>query len=126
MRWIRGRPSRPICRRSTSLHVPSSTPPRTGIMSRRGTFIPLITPLDEAGAVSGPSVARLLAHARHTASGYIPCLTSGEGWRLSPAQWEAMLRFTLAEAEGRTVIAGIERPTTDEVLDYAEAAERLG
>lgn len=95
-------------------------------MSRYGTFIPLITPLDENGAVCRQSVAQMLAHSRHTASGYIPCLTSGEGWRLSAEQWQAMLRFTLAEAGERSVIAGIERPTTAEVLDYAKQAERLG
>lgn len=95
-------------------------------MSRYGTFIPLITPLDDNGAVCRQSVAQLLAHSRHVAAGYIPCLTSGEGWNLSAEQWQAMLRFTLEEAGGRTVIAGIERRTTDEVLDYAKQAEQLG
>ncbi|SDH03172.1 4-hydroxy-tetrahydrodipicolinate synthase [Pseudomonas benzenivorans] len=95
-------------------------------MSRHGTFVPLITPLDQHGAVCRQSVAQLLAHSRHTASGYIPCLTSGEGWRLSAEQWQDMLRFTLAEAGERSVIVGIERPTTAEVLDYARQAEQLG
>ena len=36
------------------------------------------------------------------------------------------MRFTVEEAGGRTVIAGIERPTTDLVLRYAKAAELLG
>jgi 4-hydroxy-tetrahydrodipicolinate synthase len=95
-------------------------------MSRRGVFVPLITPLDESGAVCPTSVARLMHRSRTTASGYIPCLTSGEGWRLSPAQWEAMVRSTLENAEARAVIVGIERPTTDEVLEYVKEAQELG
>ncbi len=95
-------------------------------MSRHGIFIPLITPLDEQGMVCRQSVGQLLAHSRHVATGYIPCLTSGEGWQLSLEQWQAMLRFTLEQAGTQTVIAGIERPSTDEVLDYAQRAERLG
>jgi 4-hydroxy-tetrahydrodipicolinate synthase len=92
----------------------------------RGAFVPLITPLDASGAVCKTSVHRLMGRSRTTASGYIPCLTSGEGWRLSPAQWEAMVRSTLEAAEARAVIVGIERPTTDEVLEYVKEAQRLG
>src|SRR3989338_4627146 len=95
-------------------------------MSRSGTFIPLITPLDENGLVCRQSVAQLLAHGRHAVSGYIPCLTSGEGWNLSLDQWSDMLRYTLAEAGEQTVIAGIERGSTAEVLDYARQAAELG
>lgn len=95
-------------------------------MSRSGTFIPLITPLDENGLVCRQSVAQLLAHSRHAVSGYIPCLTSGEGWNLSASQWTDMLRYTLAEAGEQTVIAGIERGSTAEVLDYARQAAQLG
>lgn len=95
-------------------------------MSRSGTFIPLITPLDKNGLVCRQSVAQLLAHSRHAVSGYIPCLTSGEGWNLSASQWTDMLRYTLAEAGEQTVIAGIERGSTAEVLDYALLAAQLG
>lgn len=95
-------------------------------MSRRGAFVPLITPLDESGAVCKASVARLMSRARTAASGYIPCLTSGEGWRLSPAQWKAMVRATLDESDAQAVIVGIERPTTDEVLEYVGEARKIG
>lgn len=95
-------------------------------MSNHGVFIPLVTPLDEAGSVCRQSVGHLLAQSCHTASGYIPCLTSGEGWLLSRSQWEAMVRFTLELAGSRTVIAGIERATTSEVMEYAQVARRLG
>jgi 4-hydroxy-tetrahydrodipicolinate synthase len=93
---------------------------------RKGVFVPLVTPLDDKGAVCRASVARLLACSRHLASGYMPCLTSGEGWRLSRAQWEDMLRFTISEAKGRPVIVGIERPTTAEVVELAKMAQWFG
>ncbi|WP_175174921.1 dihydrodipicolinate synthase family protein [Achromobacter pestifer] len=89
-------------------------------------FVPLITPIDYRGMVCGPSVQRLLSSLRHSANGFIPCLTSGEGWRLSATQWEDMLRFTLEHAGASAVIAGIEQPSTAEVHAYAESAKRLG
>lgn len=94
-------------------------------MSKQGIFIPLITPLDEQGGVCHASVARLVAQSRESAAGYIACLTSGEGWRLADHQWEAMVRATLAAATDRTVIVGLERPTTDAVLALALRAEAL-
>lgn len=95
-------------------------------MSNQGVFVPLITPLDDDGAVCRRSVRCLLACSQATASGYIPCLTSGEGWRLNRSQWEAMVGHTLEYAAPRTVIAGIERPTTAEVIELAEVARKLG
>src|SRR5215208_4350695 len=95
-------------------------------MSSHGVFVPLITPLDEAGAVCKQSVGHIIAHTRSTASGYVPCLTSGEGWLLSRPRWEAMVRYTLELADPSTVIVGIERATTDEVVEYGLAARRLG
>jgi 4-hydroxy-tetrahydrodipicolinate synthase len=95
-------------------------------MLRQGMLIPLVTPLDGAGQVSRKDLIRLLALSDGVASGYIPCLTSGEGWKLTRQQWESMVRFTVAEAPGKTVVAGIERATTEEVLRYAARAKELG
>lgn len=94
--------------------------------ARRGVFIPLITPLDEAGDVCKTSVAHLVAHVRPSASGLLPCLTSGEGWLLSRAQWEAMVRATLAAAGSLPVIVGAERQTTEEVIECGRLARQLG
>lgn len=91
-----------------------------------GVFVPLITPIDSAGDVCRASVGRLIQTLRHSAAGFVPCLTSGEGWRLTERQWSAMLEHTLAHAGGAAVVVGIERPSTTEVLAYAERAIRLG
>jgi 4-hydroxy-tetrahydrodipicolinate synthase len=95
-------------------------------MLRQRMLIPLVTPLDGAGQVCRKGLRRLLALSDGVASGFIPCLTSGEGWKLTRQQWESMVQFTVAEAPGKTVVAGIERPTTQEVRSYAARAQELG
>ena len=95
-------------------------------MSEGKLFVPLVTPLDDAQGICVASVRRLLHSCAPFADGYIPCLTSGEGWRLSDAQWQAMLGATLDLAGGKTVIAGIEAATTEQVVARAWLAERMG
>ncbi|WP_254225622.1 dihydrodipicolinate synthase family protein [Burkholderia glumae] len=89
-------------------------------------YVPLVTPLTEQGDVCPAGVARLIANTARHATGFIACLTSGEGWLLDETRWEAMLRATLAVAGGPRVIAGIERATTAEVTRYAVKAQALG
>lgn len=89
-------------------------------------FIPLVTPLTDSDQVCERSVEQLVARTKQSVSGYIPCLTSGEGWLLSEQQWLAMVRSTVSSAGGMPVIAGVERPSTDEVVRYAREAEKLG
>lgn len=95
-------------------------------MSNQGIFVPLITPLDCEGGVCPLSVERLANACRDNVEGFIACLTSGEGWRLDDRNWEAMVRATVANAGGRKVIAGLERPTTGQVVTLARRAETLG
>jgi 4-hydroxy-tetrahydrodipicolinate synthase len=95
-------------------------------MSGKSIFVPLISPLDEQSKICEPSVRRLLHCSRPYVDGYIPCLTSGEGWRLGRRDWQRMLELTLTHAQDKTVIAGIERATTTEVIEYALLAQKLG
>jgi len=95
-------------------------------MSAKCVLAPLITPLTASGEVCEASLRQLLRCLDPHLDGYIPCLTSGEGWRLSSAQWQRMLQLTLAHAGEKKVIAGIERGTTEEVLEFALLAQQLG
>ncbi|SAI73098.1 dihydrodipicolinate synthase [Bordetella ansorpii] len=97
----------------------------TDIAKDIDNFVPLVTPFDADGRVCSASVARLLASVRHSTNGVIPCLTSGEGWRLTDAQWASMLALTFEHAHC-PVIVGIERRTTEEVLALAKAAKGQG
>lgn len=95
-------------------------------MSAKSIFVPLISPLDEQSRICEASVRRLVHCSRPFVDGYIPCLTSGEGWRLGKRDWQRMVELTLAYAQDKTVIAGIERATTAEVVEYAQLAQALG
>lgn len=96
------------------------------MISAKSIFVPLISPLDDQSQICEASVRQLLHCSHPYVDGYIPCLTSGEGWRLERREWQRMLELTLAHAQERTVIAGIERGTTAEVLEYAKLAQELG
>lgn len=95
-------------------------------MSNKEVYLPLITPLDNDGNVCERSVASLMAYAINHVDGFVPCLTSGEGWQLSQHQWKDMVTYCVENAAGKPVIAGIERPTTDEVITFADTARQLG
>lgn len=89
-------------------------------------YAPLVTPLSDVGEVCVSSVERLVDSRRDIISGYVGCLTSGEGWKLTDEQWAAMIEALRNAAPNHVVIAGIERSTTKEVLELAELAEGLG
>lgn len=92
----------------------------------RGILVPLITPIQANGLVCGDSVARLIDHVGICADGFVPCLTTGEGWRLTDAQWCDMVQSTLRHAGGRPVVAGIEERTTTQAAARIRKAAELG
>ena len=91
-----------------------------------GVIAPLITPVEETGAVSEPSVANLIASIRDYVDGLMPALSSGEGWLLDEEQWQDMLRYTRRYADGLPVLVGIQLPTTEQVIARAKIAQSLG
>ncbi|MBT3073044.1 MULTISPECIES: dihydrodipicolinate synthase family protein [Streptomyces] len=91
-----------------------------------GTIVPLITPLDPTGTVDGKSVGRLVDHIRTEVTGLMPALTSGEGWKLDARQWHDMVAHTVSHAQGLPVLAGIQLPGTEAVVERALLAARLG
>lgn len=91
-----------------------------------GTIVPLITPLDAGGAVDRSSVDRLVDYVHRDVTGLMPTLSSGEGEKLSDAQWRDMVEATVAHARGLPVLAGILRPHTDQVVELARLARELG
>lgn len=96
-------------------------------MSRPKVLVPLVTPLDTHGNVCERSVQRLIHACGPLVDGFIPCLTSGEGWRLSERQWADMLGHTLRHAgPAHQVVAGIELATTKAVIERARLAQALG
>lgn len=92
----------------------------------RGIYVPLVTPLNREQAVCEDSVARLLEHVGDSVDGLVPCLTTGEGWRLTAVQWRDMVRSCVRHAAGRVVVAGIVEATTAGAIEHAERAAELG
>ncbi|MFE3073384.1 dihydrodipicolinate synthase family protein [Streptomyces sp. NPDC059247] len=91
-----------------------------------GTVVPLITPLDEHGTVDEQSLVRLLDHIRAEVTGFMPALTSGEGWKLDARQWQDVVTYTVRHAGGLPVLAGIQLPDTDAVIERARTAAAIG
>ncbi|MBB5121743.1 hypothetical protein AF335_07615 [Streptomyces eurocidicus] len=92
----------------------------------RGTVVPMVTPVDEDRRVSAPDVARLVASLHGRVTGYMPALSTGEGWHLTTAQWTDVVRLTVEHAGGAPVLAGVELPGIDEIVARAELAAGLG
>ena len=91
-----------------------------------GTIPPLVTPLDGHGAVSDRCVGRLIEFLRDCVTGLMPTLSTGEGWALTGEQWRDMVAATRTHCHGLPVLAGIQLPTTSEVIKRAEQAVALG
>jgi len=94
-------------------------------MPGKNILIPLITPLNQNRRVCEDSVRALIDRSKNHTTGYVPCLTSGEGWKLTEEQWSDMLQYTRLHAPSHDVIVGIEKSTTSEVVHYAKLAEKF-
>ncbi len=89
-------------------------------------LVPVVTPFNQDFAVCESSVANIIERIRPFAEGFLPCLTSGEGWCLNQQQWQDMVRYSINKADGLKVVVGIEKATTAQVLEYALFAQSLG
>lgn len=92
----------------------------------QGVLVPLVTPLNPRKEVDRESVCKLLQSLKPVVDGFIPCLSTGEGRNLDDRRWHAMLEFTLAEGSDTLLIAGIEAPTTSDVVRRARTAKMRG
>lgn len=91
-----------------------------------GTITPLITPLDDTGAVSERCVERLIDSLRGHVTALMPALSSGEGWALTDQQWLQMVAATLVHSRGLPVLAGSLLSETSAVIWRAQQAATLG
>lgn len=89
-------------------------------------LVPVVTPFKPNYEVCESSVAKLIERIRPYARGFLPCLSSGEGWCLSEQQWQDMVSISVKHANGLAVVVGVEKPTTEQVLEYALFAQSAG
>lgn len=91
-----------------------------------GTIAPLVTPLTAEGDVSPGCVARLIGSMYGQVTALMPALSTGEGWALTGDRWRDMIVATRKHCHGLPVLAGIQLPTTKEVIKRADHALELG
>lgn len=91
-------------------------------MSKKHVFAPIITPVSSKGKVCCRSVERFMSTITDVVDGFVPCLTTGEGWRINNEAWEIMLKTCIDIAGKDRVMVGIERSSTVEVLELVELA----
>ncbi|UQI47326.1 dihydrodipicolinate synthase family protein [Streptomyces sp. HU2014] len=91
-----------------------------------GVTVALVTPLTDTGDVDRGDVGRLVASVRPYVDALLPALSTGEGWALTDRQWHDMVAATVGCREGLPVLAGIQRPTTEEAVARARTAAGLG
>ncbi|MDH6122389.1 dihydrodipicolinate synthase family protein [Kitasatospora sp. GAS204B] len=92
----------------------------------QGVTVALVTPLTSSAQVAEQDVERLVRSVRDHVTALLVTLSTGEGWALTDDQWRTMLATTIQHAAGRLVLAGVQRPTTDQVVERAIEARRLG
>ncbi len=93
-------------------------------LTLRGLYAPLITPMHQ-GSFDSASMKKLMMSMEDSVQGYVPCLSSGEGAVLSPAQWEDAVSCTV-ESTKKPVIAGILKDSAEEIIAFARKASKFG
>src|ERR1700704_3446997 len=94
----------------------------------RGVYPYLVSPVDSSGRVLGDVLGRLvddlIAAGVH---GLTPLGSTGEFAYLDRGQREAVVRATIAAADGRVpVVAGVASTSTADAVAQARAYQRLG
>ncbi|MFO1351947.1 MAG: dihydrodipicolinate synthase family protein [Gammaproteobacteria bacterium] len=104
---IRGKPSRS----------------KSALVGMEGVYVPLLTPF-QRGALDHASLAQLIAYTEPHVSGFVPCLSSGEGNLIGDTVWSEVIR-TVREHTRKPVIAGIKRASLQGTVTLAQQAAQL-
>lgn len=94
-----------------------------GKYKTKGLFVPLVTPFYK-GSFDAISIKKLIRILRDDVDGFIPCLRSGEGEKLSNEDWKKVTQ-TVCQATSKAVFVGILRNTEQQVLALVKQANRL-
>lgn len=92
----------------------------------RGVFVPLVTPLDAKGGLDKKGLEKLIRILEPKVDGLVPCLSTGEGKKLSESLWIEMLKTTLSFAEELPVMVGIEQPDTEQIIRRIRMVHGIG
>lgn len=88
-----------------------------------GLFVPLVTPFYR-GKFDEASMKKLIKSLDSSVEGYIPCLSSGEGKKLSIKEWEPIISLVCCSTK-KPVFAGILRDNEKEIFALVQKANKL-
>lgn len=89
-----------------------------------GIYLPLVTPFLK-GSFDADSMGSLIRSTEDYIAGYVPCLSSGEGAKMSEDIWVQVIS-TVRELTKKPVLAGIKREAIEEMLRFIKLAYELG
>ncbi len=94
----------------------------------RGSFVALVTPFTEDGALDLPKLRELIEfHIEHGTDGIVPCGTTGESPTLSHDEHDRVVAETVEAVNGRIpVIAGSGSNSTEEAIRLTRHAKSVG
>ncbi len=90
----------------------------------KGLWAPIVTPFFE-GRFDKDSLAKLIRKIEPDVDGFVPCLSSGEGDKMSEEVWTEVIK-AVKENTSKPVAAGILRSDMQEIIDFSRKAESLG
>lgn len=94
----------------------------------RGSIVALVTPFNGDGSVSTEKLKTLIEwHIKNGSDGILVCGTTGESATLSHSEHKAVIEFAVKTVKGRVpVVAGCGSNSTQEALDLARHAQKVG
>lgn len=91
-----------------------------------GVLVPLVTPLQDDGAICERSLEKLIASVRNYATALVPGLSSGEGWKLTDATWTNLLQAIVRHAGNLPIYPGVMVAQTTDLCRRARIAADFG
>ena len=97
-------------------------------MQLKGIYAPIVTPFDAGENINYPVYKQLIEFLiENRISGFIPGGTTGEVYALSGSERLETFRFVKEQVAGRALLmAGTNAGSTQEVIQFSEAAEEMG
>lgn len=89
----------------------------------KGMLVPLVTPFYK-GRFDDLSMTKLIKSINNNVDGFISCLSSGEGGKLSDNQWETVVR-TVSKSTSKPVFAGILRGSEKGIEKLVKKANKI-
>jgi 4-hydroxy-tetrahydrodipicolinate synthase len=90
----------------------------------KGLFVPLITPFNN-GAFDNESMQKLVQKLESYAEGFIPCLSTGEGKKISEEDRITIVKSVM-DVTNKEIYAGILDKSNDEIIEITKQLKKIG